>query len=242
MACPWLHRLWQVEDTIVNQQLLPPDLYPEREHDNREELVELTLRRKTEFHPDNLALERQILQRVLSEITVESLPQRKSKGFKTDWEAWKREAQCLLEKSWKEYSCRAPSASTLYSKEAYLEACRQRNQTEAQKGSAWHHSQQMSFSLSYGSIRSEIADLHQACQHRLAELDRTEADVAARRQLAIAARAMPQESDRLARYKRHITRTLHQALDQLALLRQQRSDASFIGSFGQATQELPSSS
>lgn len=123
MAMAWLrlHRLWSVEAAIVNQQLLPPATYSEREHDNREELLELALGRKTEFHPDNLVLERQILQGVLSEITVESLPKRKLKGFKTDWEDWKRTAQRLLGKAWKEYPCKEPPASVLYSKEMYLE-------------------------------------------------------------------------------------------------------------------------
>ncbi|MBD2346834.1 hypothetical protein [Anabaena subtropica] len=51
-------------------------------------------------------------------------------------------------------------------------------------------------------------------------------------------RALPQETDKLARYERHILRGLNQALEQLATIRQQRQNQDSMGSYGYKTVQL----
>ncbi|MBU7584795.1 MAG: hypothetical protein KAF91_18100 [Nostoc sp. TH1S01] len=50
--------------------------------------------------------------------------------------------------------------------------------------------------------------------------------------------ALPQDTDKLARYERHILRGLNQALEQLATIRQQRQNQDSMGSYGYKTVQL----
>ncbi|WP_242048755.1 MULTISPECIES: hypothetical protein [Nostocales] len=50
--------------------------------------------------------------------------------------------------------------------------------------------------------------------------------------------ALPSDTDKLARYERHILRGLNQALEHLATIRQQRQNQDSMGSSGYKTVEL----
>jgi len=57
---------------------------------------------------------------------------------------------------------------------------------------------------------------------------------------ALKALAIPDQSDKLMRYERHITKQLHDALDRLKAIQQQRQQEGSMGSSGQSEEMVVS--
>ncbi len=92
-------------------------------------------------------------------------------------------------------------------------------------------------SRSAGNLRAIAQTVIDGCLSRIEEIDAILSDQArleqAEQQAAITSLGIVPEQELLSRYERHINHTLHQALDRLESIRQQRKQAGSIGSFRQ---------
>jgi hypothetical protein len=86
------------------------------------------------------------------------------------------------------------------------------------------------------SLTSSIEQISETCQEEIEQIEQQLSNLKnlelSEKQAAIASKAIPQDSDRLSRYERHILRGLNDAIDRLGSIQRQRNNEGSMGSFG----------
>ena len=241
MAMQRQQRLWAAEAAMGNQGILPrpsrpvtDSLYPEIEMDGYG-----SVGHPTEWHPDNIAIERRILGQVLEQLTADGLPSRRIKDFKFWWDDYRAYLRYQIKPWMERYPCKPDEDKVT----------REFREQEQERNSPWSCLDTLYIRvrdyLSYDkrTLTALIEQAREASKARLAQLDRVVAEIAAAReeaakqnreyQAAIApVHTIPEQIGLLMRYESHINKQLIQAVEQLEKLKQQRSDGGSIGSFG----------
>ena len=247
MAWLRLHRVWSAEAASVNLCILRQQQtlqYPTRCHDDEENLLELTHGKTTNFHPDVLVEERKLINFLIkeTELFASSLPKRNPRQ-------WQNTAQLIelfkdaLEKVTKQYPGKSvPQTAKFSTQEAFLKKLRQIKQTEQEADSLWWKTLQMKEHwLGFRDVRfflEKSQQLVSACSERLLEIDEILGNIKkVEHSVALAVSqglAVPERAEQLTRYEKHVNRQLHDALNMLNSIRQQRQNGHPIGSFGQS--------
>lgn len=248
MAMLRQHRLWAAEAALAREQTIPEppkpytDIkYPERFNPD-EAIIEIEAGKKTEYHPDNRKLEREILEEALEKVVTSyfELPTPRAKSFSEAVEHWKSTSLQFLEKVLVKYPCKDFTGFSFEDFRKFFEE-------EREKGTAFSWLTITARDLqSYKGLLPKfgINQLRSACQRRLDELAQIESEIQQAQQLyqrqcrdreerIKAAKAIPESIERLSRYERHINRQLHDALDRLNQMKEQRQNAPSTGSFCQ---------
>ena len=249
LAMAWLrmYRVWNAEAASANLGILrqhQTKQYQTRCHDDEENLVELTHGRKTNLHPDVLVEERKLIEFLTkeTELFIASLPKRNPRQ-------WQNTAQLIelfkdaLEKVVNDYPLKqVPLTPKFSTQDAFLKKLKQIRETEQELDSLWWKTLQMKDhclgSRDVGFYREKSQQLVLACSERLLEIDETLANVQKLEHSITEAvtqtLAIPEKAEQLTRYEKHINRQLHDALNTLNSIQQQRQNQTSIGSFDQS--------
>lgn len=233
LAMAWLrlHRLWGVEAATANQASLRIErsaLYPSERPDD----TVFNFHKKSAVHPDVLKEERRILHLLdcnVDDWIVLNLPTRDKQQWAKSAAAKKAKRQLLDYIS--EASEKYPPDALLGLDPDERDGCMKRRIAGFYVDvSDWRPN------LGVGLLKERAETIVSECQQRLKEIDSILTDIKRMEketQLAtLKALAIPEQSDRLMRYERHITKQLHDALDRLQSIQQQRQEAGSMGSFG----------
>jgi hypothetical protein len=233
VAMGWLrlHRLWGVEAAIANQAMLRAErsaLYPSKRPDD----TLFGFQEKSAVHPDILKQERQILHSLACNVDdwiVLNLPSRGKEQWAESAAAKKAKRQLLDYIN--EASQKYPSDALLGLDPDERDGC----MTQRIAGfyvdvSDWRPN------LGVGLLKERAETIVSECQQRVKEIDAILVDINRMEKesqlAALKALAVPDQSDKLMRYERHITKQLHDALDRLQSIQQQRQQEGSMGSFG----------
>lgn len=237
VAMGWLrlHRVWSAEAASVNLVILRQEQtkqYPTRRHDDEENLIELTHGKKTNFHPDVLVEERKLIKFLIkeTELFASSLPKRNPRK-------WQNIAQLIelfkdaLEKVTKQYPGKSvPQTAKFSTQDAFIGKLRQIKETEQEADSLWWKTLQMKEHwLGFRDVkffREKSRRLVSACSERLLEIDEILLSIKkveqSKAEAVFQGLAIPERSEQLTRYEKHANRQLHDALDRLQAIKQQR--------------------
>jgi DNA repair exonuclease SbcCD ATPase subunit len=232
MAMVRQHRVWGVEAAITNQAMLSIEKaqkYPQDLGFN--ELLESLPGGQSPYRPKVLKKERRCLEYLLIDTenwVLMHLPKRHFSKWENSEEA-KNSVQSLhaeVEEAIKKYP---------------REAIPQDNDERLEF--AWR--QLITFSIEtdtknpcYQSLKWTTERMVSFCSERIAEIDSILEDMNRLEQeihrTVIASKGISDQSEKLTRYERHITKQLHDALDRLQAIQQQRQQGGSMGSFGQS--------
>lgn len=223
VAMGWLrlHRLWGVEAATANQARLQNErsaLYPSERPDD----TLFSFHKKSVVHPDVLKEERRILHRLTCNVEdwiVLNLPS-------PDKEQWAESA--AAKKGKRQLLDYISEASEKYPPDALL-GLDPDEQDECMKQhiagfyvdvSDWRPN------LGVNLLKERVETIVSECQQRLKEINAILTDINRMEKetqlAALKALAISEQSDRLMRYEKHITKQLHDALDRLQFIQQQR--------------------
>lgn len=236
VAMGWqrLHRLWGVEAAIANLEMIRLERAAKYPAASLTTLIEESGQVRQSPHSSVVLKAELMVAHELKHATEEwlyALPKRGSKQWLVSQEGQATVAQLL--RILDEFRCKLPVesipaqdsaqfSSSLCSKLIYATVSLEFWLNEL--GSA-------------GRLREIAQAVIEGCQQRIAEIEAILSDQSrldqAEQQAAIASLAIVPKHELLSRYERHINHTLHQALDRLESIRQQRKQAGSIGSFRQ---------
>ena len=228
------HRVWAAEAAAGNKGLLPP--VPKPYTDEKYPTIKessFVFDNKTEFHPDNLKKERELLTDFLKRHQIDDFPTKwRSKHFDFIWEDWCRGLNYFLEGMRKEYPI---DRSQFLDEATFNRVIRKLNEANHPFGKlvffrpssdscpeskwGWEHE------------RNRFLELLKCCEARLEWIDDIEAEIrqenaryqreSEERRLAIA-NPIPHEVALISRYETHIAKQLKEAIAQLTELQNQR--------------------
>ncbi|CAA9574144.1 hypothetical protein AVDCRST_MAG81-2032 [uncultured Synechococcales cyanobacterium] len=220
-----LHRLWGVEAAIANREILQAQLeakYPDRANSNSDSFLG-SLLTKTNPYSEVLSEERTALQGLIKDLEYDLAHLSKSSGSQEEW------FEAIQES---------------------LGNARRARPNEVKQGKAypiWNLLEDFLYSVEWDEDRGDTApttdtvtedakSLIETALKRIKELEKTLSDLKrydeAIQQATSASKGL-QNPEMFSRYERHITRQLHEALDRLSAIIEQRNQRDSISSFGQ---------
>ena len=228
------HRAWAAEAALGNAELLPPVIKPYTDEKYpTKKASSFDLGDKSEFHPDNLQKEREILTYFLKRYQIDSFPtERRSKYWCDIWEDWSGGLQFSLKNLQEEYPI---DHDQLQDKTRFDRWIRELNEQNHPYGKIWFYL--LGFhdcprsKLCWEHRRDQFVELLDSFQGRLQQIADIEAEIqrekeryeqeTEERRLATV-NLIPEQIALISRYESHISKQMEKAIAQLSELQNKR--------------------
>lgn len=228
------HRVWAAEAAVVNKSLLPPVPKPYTDEKySTQQKSDSVFCSKTEFHPENLQLEQELLTYFLKRYKLDDFPtELRSKYWEDIWDDWCRGLDFYLKSVKKEYPV---SVSQLRDESHFHRWIRELNEANHPYGKIWFYHLGSDYrprsKSGWNYERNKFADLLECFQVRLQEIQDINAEIQQekeRYQREIEERRLatvnliPDQLALISRYESHIAKQMKEAIAQLSELQSQR--------------------